>query len=243
MINIDKHCRTVWTLKGPFTRCGSDCVVWGSKWIESFTLYSCGSIATQNRFRTRSVKHWQRHHIDLKLKAAAAAPYEKFKLVAAKNRSHCRALWTSLKSLNRRTRLTLSSVTTVKKEIHHEWNEICCLSKHVTSYIHVWMASVGQFLKVQPTFFTSRIQNGLRTRFLDQVTDFVAIYYRPQRSYKGYVFTPVCDSVHRGPGVCLSLPLRPGTPPEETPPGTRSPSRQLLLWTVRILLECILVYN
>ena len=88
--------------------------------------------------------------------------------------------------------------------------------------------------------------------------------YRPQRSCEGYVFTPVCHSVHRG-GVCLSAcwdttpreqthppsrhppgadthPSRadttPGSrhPPEQTPPGRRLPLR-----TVRILLECILV--
>ena len=84
--------------------------------------------------------------------------------------------------------------------------------------------------------------------------------YRPQRSCEGYVFTPVCHSVHRG-GVCLSAcwdttpsprtrhPPRPGTPPPEqtpppgpgTPPGSRPASRRLLLRTVRILLECILV--
>ena len=90
--------------------------------------------------------------------------------------------------------------------------------------------------------------------------------YRPQRSCEGYVFTPVCHSVHRG-GVCLSAcwdtttPPPPGadTPPQEqtppqagtpqgadTPPSRHPleeapPSRRLLLRTVRILLECILV--
>ena len=80
--------------------------------------------------------------------------------------------------------------------------------------------------------------------------------YRPQRSCEGYVFTPVCHSVHRG--VCLSAcwdttphqdqaPPGPGTPPGAdppgpgTPPGSRPASRRLLLRTVRILLECILV--
>ena len=48
-------------------------------------------------------------------------------------------------------------------------------------------------------------------------------------------------------GVCLSAcwdtTPRPGTPPTRHPPRTRHPpaSRQLLLWTVHILLECILV--
>ena len=52
-------------------------------------------------------------------------------------------------------------------------------------------------------------------------------FYRPQRSYEGYVFTPVCHSVHRG-GVCLSAwwdtipgtrhPHVPGTPQDQAPP-------------------------
>ena len=75
--------------------------------------------------------------------------------------------------------------------------------------------------------------------------------YRPQRSCEGYVFTPVCHSVHRG-GVCLSAcwdtttppPSRsrhptPGadtppqagtpqgadTPPEQAPPGGGTPQQ------------------
>ena len=47
---------------------------------------------------------------------------------------------------------------------------------------------------------------------------------------EGYVFTPVCHSVHRG-GVCLSACLdttppqtRPGTPPGSRSPRTRHPS-------------------
>ena len=88
--------------------------------------------------------------------------------------------------------------------------------------------------------------------------------YRPQQSCEGYVFTPVCHSVHKGEG-CLSAcwdathppkagaPLGPGTPPgpstpwdqalplEQAPPRSRPPGRRLLLRTVRILLECILV--
>ena len=59
-----------------------------------------------------------------------------------------------------------------------------------------------------------------------------ANFYRPQRSCKGYVFTPVCLSVHRGdlgadpppPGVDPLLgadnPPRSRYPPlEQTPPG------------------------
>ena len=40
--------------------------------------------------------------------------------------------------------------------------------------------------------------------------------YRPQRSCEGYVFTPVCHSVHRG--VCLSACWHSTTPLEQTPP-------------------------
>ena len=84
---------------------------------------------------------------------------------------------------------------------------------------------------------------------------------------EGNVFTPVCHSVHRGGGFCLSAcwdttpwgqtppkadtplrdqaPPRSGTHPGADPPGIRhpSPNRRLLLWMVRILLECILVIN
>ena len=72
-------------------------------------------------------------------------------------------------------------------------------------------------------------------------------YYRPQRSCEGYVFTPVCHSgpqgasasVHAGiPPWEQSPPLGADLPPEQTPP-----SRWLLLQTIRILLECILVYG
>ena len=71
---------------------------------------------------------------------------------------------------------------------------------------------------------------------------------------QGYIFTGVCDSVHRGvpaPGGCLvpgggawsqwgylvpwGKPLPGGCLVETHPPG------RLLLWAVRILLECILV--
>ena len=73
----------------------------------------------------------------------------------------------------------------------------------------------------------------------------VVICYRPQRSCEGYVFTPVCHSVSRGRGVCLSsaCPLE-YHPPGSRPPGPGSPppgKTAALLRTVRILLECILV--
>ena len=55
--------------------------------------------------------------------------------------------------------------------------------------------------------------------------------YRPQRSCgQGNIFTPVCHSVPRGGGVCLTAcwdatPRPPGadTLPEQTPPRTRPP--------------------
>ena len=69
-------------------------------------------------------------------------------------------------------------------------------------------------------------------------------YYRPQRSCEGYVFTRVCHSVHgRGGGIpaCIAggIPACLAAGGVETPPR----SRRLLLRTVRILLECILVYR
>ena len=53
-------------------------------------------------------------------------------------------------------------------------------------------------------------------------------YYRPQRSCEGYVFTPVCHSVHRGgsasvhAGIPHTPPPGPGTPPEQTPPWNQA---------------------
>ena len=71
-------------------------------------------------------------------------------------------------------------------------------------------------------------------------------YYRPQRSYEGYVFTRVCHSVQRGVysrGLLWEGSALGGVP---APGGVWRPplarSRRLLSQTVRILLECILVY-
>ena len=57
--------------------------------------------------------------------------------------------------------------------------------------------------------------------------------YRPQRSCgQGYVFTRVCDSVHRGVSASVHAGIPPlwgqtppGSrhPPEQTPPGSRQP--------------------
>ena len=44
--------------------------------------------------------------------------------------------------------------------------------------------------------------------------------YRPQRSCgQGNIFTPVCHSVHRGEGVCLSACWDTTPPRDQTPPG------------------------
>ena len=54
-------------------------------------------------------------------------------------------------------------------------------------------------------------------------------YYWPQRSCgQGNIFTPVCHSVHRGEGVCLSAcwdstPQSRHTTPEQTPPSRHPP--------------------
>ena len=95
------------------------------------------------------------------------------------------------------------------------------------------------------------------------------IFTSRKRSCKGYVFTGVCLST-RGGGLSASVhagiphptltgsrhplqeadippkrqtPPREQTPPQEadTPPGADPPERRPLLWTVRILLEGILV--
>ena len=72
-----------------------------------------------------------------------------------------------------------------------------------------------------------------------------ALYvYRPQRSCgQGYVFTRVCDSVHRG--VCLSAcwdtTPRKETLQKEAPPRKETHWHTVNERLVRILLECILV--
>ena len=64
--------------------------------------------------------------------------------------------------------------------------------------------------------------------------------------WQGYVFTGFCDSV-TGEGV--STPVHTGIHPQDqrqtSPDQKQTPptGRWLLLWTVRILLECILVFD
>ena len=81
-------------------------------------------------------------------------------------------------------------------------------------------------------------------------------HYRPQRSCgQGYVFTRVCNSVHRGsasvhagipPGGTHPPPPEAHTPPKH-PPGSTPPGSRLRHTVnerpVRILLGCILVKN
>ena len=90
------------------------------------------------------------------------------------------------------------------------------------------------------------------------------IFYRPQRSCEGYVFTSVCLSAGGSASVHAGISPRSKHPPHDQvapnagipweqalphkrrhppPPGagTPLPSRRLLLRMVRILLECILV--
>ena len=98
-----------------------------------------------------------------------------------------------------------------------------------------------------------------------KVPDFTyLVYYWPQRSCgQGYVFTRVCDSVHRGvlqagrPQAGRTIPLAERTPQtRQTPPGpgrhptprpSPPPARRLQHMVndrpVCILLECILVSN
>ena len=76
----------------------------------------------------------------------------------------------------------------------------------------------------------------LRRSFLPLETTQYKLYLPPATKLgQGYIFTGVCDSVHRGvsaPGVSA-----PGGVTTSLPPG------RLLLRAVRILLECILVYD
>ena len=54
-------------------------------------------------------------------------------------------------------------------------------------------------------------------------------YYRPQRSCgQGYVFTRVCDSVHRGGGGLPQCML--GDPPEGGTPGKEAPQKKAPPW-------------
>ena len=66
------------------------------------------------------------------------------------------------------------------------------------------------------------VHNTLHFRFIESYTHQqnigIVYFYRPQRSCEGYVFTPVCHSVHRGGGwVCPSACWI--HPPGQTPPA------------------------
>ena len=70
-------------------------------------------------------------------------------------------------------------------------------------------------------------------------------FYRPHRSCEDYVFTPVRHSVQGGSASVHAgiTPPVAGTPPwsRHPPWSSQPPSRQLVLRTVRILLEYILI--
>ena len=99
----------------------------------------------------------------------------------------------------------------------------------------------------------SRIHETLSTGLLHFTIDF----YRPQtKLLKGNVFTPVTSVCSQGGGVHPRADTPQGRhnpppptdiPPQQTPPPGRHPTRQTpprrpLQQTVRILLECILVF-
>ena len=95
----------------------------------------------------------------------------------------------------------------------------------------------------------------------------IAYFYRPQtKLWEGNIFTPVCDSVHRGldlldrdlPGQRHPMTETPGqrplspwteTPhpwtetPRQRPPDRDPPPPHGKEWAVLILLECILVWK
>ena len=87
------------------------------------------------------------------------------------------------------------------------------------------------FIHIQLEYL--RLYQFVKLEYL-RLYQFVKFYYRPQRSWgQGYVFTRVCDSVHRGglPQCMLGYchpprrrhPLAKETPPEGDPPRRRYP--------------------
>ena len=87
---------------------------------------------------------------------------------------------------------------------------------------------------------------------LQKITVITKVYLLPPATKlgQGYIFTGVCDSVHRGAG-CMVPEGMPGLGGAWSRGGSRSrgpggdtpPPGQLLLRAYRILLECILVIN
>ena len=89
---------------------------------------------------------------------------------------------------------------------------------------HSWSVSYWEYFIILPNVTDMEMRQHYRLS-----------YYRPQRSCGKVIFSQACvkNSVHRG--LC--------TPPGQTPSPrqTPPPGRRLLQWTIRILLECILV--
>ena len=75
------------------------------------------------------------------------------------------------------------------------------------------LQAVGQYPFV---FTTDTVLNAMD----EQGSQTYYSHYRPKRSCgQGNIFTPVCNSVHRG--VCQREPPRPGRPPTPQPPPPR----------------------
>ena len=101
----------------------------------------------------------------------------------------------------------------------------------ITSYFHFKLYKNGYIANFVyygknsiETWFVSHSKQ-LITRSVQCSNFYSNNLYRPQRSCEGYVFTPVCHSVHRGVGLpqCILGYQPPGA---DTPPGTRHPLEQ-----------------
>ena len=106
---------------------------------------------------------------------------------------------------------------------------------------HRWSTSLEKSRLLQVLLFCSCPLASLML----QLCQLPVSYYRPPKKLrKGNVFTPVCDSVHRGGYTHTSLGRH---PPADTtlgrhpPPQADSPQGRPLQRTVGILLECILM--
>ena len=114
---------------------------------------------------------------------------------------------------------------------HDQW-------RHRTLFIDLTLLTLWS--KILDVHCSTRLQMALEVYFSSEVP---VCYYRPQRSCGNVIFLhlSVSHSVHREEVSA--------TPPRQTPPGQTTPSLCSACWdmvnkrTVRILLECILVYN
>ena len=122
--------------------------------------------------------------------------------------------------------------------------QVVCRSLGYTDGVAMCCSALGRLDK---SFRYTTLIRQVTTRCSQK--DFV--HYRPQTKLrKGNVFTSVCQEFCPQGGCTPHLLGR--HPPRQTPPGRQPlgrhpppgkspPSRLLLQWTVRILLECILV--